>query len=281
LLLAATATAILSTDAVLVRAAHADAFDVMFWTGLLSAVSTFAFAALVDRTSPLARARRSGTAGALAGVLQGATVVCFVLGVTNTSVANAMVIIAAAPAVTALVGWLVLRERTSARVWTAIAVSLVAVVVIVSGSFGGGSVDGDLAAVGATLAYSLLTVLLRRHPDVDRATVVGIGGMVMAIVAAGPANVLDHSARTWTVLVAMGLVLGPLARVLIAFAPRYLPATEVALFAPVETVLATAWAFLVYDESPSARTWVGGAAIIAAVVWATVPARPRRVALAG
>jgi drug/metabolite transporter (DMT)-like permease len=55
----------------------------------------------------------------------------------------------------------------------------------------------------------------------------------------------------------------------------------VALFAPVETVLATVWAFLVYDESPSTRTWVGGAAIIAAVVWATVPTRQRRVALAG
>jgi drug/metabolite transporter (DMT)-like permease len=281
LLLAAGATALLSTDGVLVRAAHADAFDVMFWTGLLSAASSLTFAGLGDHTSPIARLRRSGRPGVVAGLLQGATVVGFVLGVSHTSVANTMVIIAAAPAVTALLAWLVLRERATTRVWAAIAVSLVAVAVIVSGSVGGGTVGGDLAAVGATIAYSLLTVVLRRHPATDRAAVVGIGGLVMAAVAAGPADVLDHSARTWVVFVAMGVVIGPLSRTMIAAAPRYLPATEVALFAPVETVLAIVWAFVFYDESPPVRTWVGGAAIVATVLWATVPTRPRRVTLAG
>jgi drug/metabolite transporter (DMT)-like permease len=73
----------------------------------------------------------------------------------------------------------------------------------------------------------------------------------------------------------MGAVVGPLARVLIATAPRYLPATEVALFAPVETVLATLWAYLAFDEAPSTRTWVGGAIILAAVLWGVWP-RPTR-----
>ena len=271
LLLAAAATAVLSTDAVVVRAADANAADVMFWTGLLSALATFTFATASSGTSPIARLRRSGRLGLLGGVLQGVTVVCFVYAVSSTSVANVMVLIAAAPVMTALLSWLLLRERTSGRVWAAIAVSAAAVGVIISGSLGGGSLAGDAGAVGATVAYALLTVFLRRHPGVDRAVVVGVGGIVMAVVSFGPADLLGHPARTWIAMLTLGVVIGPSARAMIAAAPRYLPATEVALFAPVETVLAIVWAYLVYDESPSDRTWFGGAVIVAAVLWSTWP----------
>jgi drug/metabolite transporter (DMT)-like permease len=186
------------------------------------------------------------------------------------------VLIAAAPLFTALLSWFVLRERTSRRVWIAIGVTVAAIGLVISGSLGGGHLDGDLAALGATVAYCCLTVALRRHPGVDRSVVVGIGGLVMAAAAVLPATLLGHSVETWLALLTMGVIVGPIARALIATAPRHLPATEVALFAPIETVLATLWAYFAFDEAPSTRTWVGGVVIVAAVVWATWPRRPAR-----
>ena len=51
-----------------------------------------------------------------------------------------------------------------------------------------------------------------------------------------------------------------------------------ALFAPVEMVLATVWAFLAFGETPAARTWLGGAIIIVSVVWGVWPGRTAELA---
>jgi drug/metabolite transporter (DMT)-like permease len=54
-------------------------------------------------------------------------------------------------------------------------------------------------------------------------------------------------------------------------APRYLPAPEVGLFAPVETIFASLWAYLAFSEALTATTWIGGAIVLAALLRATSP----------
>jgi drug/metabolite transporter (DMT)-like permease len=263
----------LSTDSLFIRLADADSFDIVFWVGLLMAVVLVGGTGLRDPSRLREQVRGDGRALALLALLQGSSVVLFVLAVQHTTVANVVVIVAAAPLVAAVLSWLVLRERTRARVWLAMAATAVGVAVVITGSAGGGSLDGDLFAIGAIVTFSLGAVVLRRRPDLSRPLVVGLGGAFMAVVALPWASVTGHPAKTWFALVAMGAVVGPLARVLIATAPRYLPATEVVLFAPVETVLATLWAFLAFGETPSARTWIGGAIIVLSVAWGVWPTR--------
>jgi drug/metabolite transporter (DMT)-like permease len=249
------------------------AFDVVLWVGVLSAVVMLSLARWRADRSLAALMRSGGWPLVAAGSLQGATAVLFVLAVTATSVANVMVIIAATPLVGAVAAWLVLRERTAARVWMAMAVTAAGIGLVVSGSLGAGSVTGDLYALGAITAFGLSSVVLRRHAGISAPLVVGVGGVVMALVAVAPASTLSHPPATWAALVAMGALAGPLARLMLAVAPRFLPVAEVALFAPMESALAILWAFLAFGEEPSARTWVGGTVILAGVV---VGARPGR-----
>jgi drug/metabolite transporter (DMT)-like permease len=54
-------------------------------------------------------------------------------------------------------------------------------------------------------------------------------------------------------------------------APRYVPTAEVALFAPVETVAATIWAWLAFAEVPATQTVIGGIIVLGAIALATWP----------
>jgi drug/metabolite transporter (DMT)-like permease len=272
ILLALGGMVVLSTDSLFARAADADRFDVVFWVGLFTATVTTLIGAARYRRGPLALVRRGGRPLVVAAVLQATTLTCFVVAVRTTTVANVVAIIAAAPLAAAALAWMLIGERSSRRVWIAAAVSAVGVLVVVGGSLGSGDVRGDLLAVGAIVAFAGAASVLRRHPDLDRTTMVGLGGAMMAVVAS-PAATTTHSTGTWLALVAMGAVVGPTARVMLALAPRYLTVGEVGLFAPLETVLATLWAYLAFDEVPPTATWFGAVIVLGALLWANWPRR--------
>lgn len=278
-LLAAGGMATLSTDSLFIRLADTGTYDVVFWVGLLTALVLLVVPGLVSPRDLRDQLAGRGGAVALLGVLQAAALLLFVVAVQHTAVANVVAILAAAPLAGALFGWLWLHERPARHVWIAMVACAAGVAVVVTGSAGGGGLLGVSCAVGAIVAFALAAVALRRCPDVSRSLVVGLGGALLALVTLPQATVTGHSATTWFALVAMGAVVGPLARVLIASAPRYLPAAEVTLFTPVETVLATLWAFFAFGETPALRTCIGGAIILASVaygVWPRRSAAPRR-----
>jgi len=258
-----------STDSLFIRLADTEGFDVTFWIGAFTAIVLTVALTVRDKQPPLGVVRRGGWMLWLAGALQAGSTCTFVLAVTKTSVANVVVIIAAAPLIAAVLSTVLLKERSPRRVWLAAGVVIVGVIIVVSGSFGGGALLGDLLAVVAITLFGCALVLLRRFPDIDRLAMVLLGGVGMAAVSFIPASLFGHSSTTWLALALMGLVFGPLARLLIAEAPKHLPAAEVGLFAPVETVAASVWAWLFFAEAPAARTVVGGLIIVAAVLWGT------------
>jgi len=259
----------ISSDSFFIRLADVDGFDVTFWVGVFSALITLSVLTIGQRVHPLDELRRTGWPLILAASLQAGSTSVFVLAVTLTSVSNVVVIVAAAPMFAAGLSSLILGERSSRRIWTAIGVVVIGVLIVVSGSFGGGSVAGDLLAVAAIFQFGCSLVLLRRFPEINRTLMVGLAGIGMALVAVVPATLSGHDSTTWVALLLMGLVFGPVSRVLLAAAPRYLPAAEVGLFTPVETVAASLWAWLFFEEAPTAATVIGGVIIIAAVIWGT------------
>ncbi len=270
ILLAAGGMAIISTESVFARLADADGFDITFWVGVFTVLVTGTLTTVRDG-NPLPRIAAQGRPLWISSVLQALMTTFFVLAVTNTSIANVVVIIAAGPLFAALFSWLLLRERTSTSTWIGIVLSAVGITIVMSGSFGGGSPLGDVLALGAISAYSLGVVLLRRHPEIDVTLVVGLGGGLMSLLAVVPAELFGHDLVAWLALLAMGAITGPAARMMLGSAPRHIPAAQVGLFAPMETVLATLWGFLFFAEAPAATTWIGGAVILAGLLYAIWP----------
>ncbi len=258
-----------SSDSFFIRLADIDGFDVTFWTGTFTAVVLGLLLRFREGERPLRLVRSGGWPLWVAALLQAGSTSAFVLAVTKTSVSNVVVIIAAAPLFAAVLGWLFLRESNTRRVWTAVVVVMGGVLIVVSGSIGGGSLDGDLFAVAAITQFGISLVLLRRFPGIHRMAMVALAGVGMALIAVLPATLTGHSTTAWIAVVLMGAIFGPFSRVLIAEAPKHLNAAEVGLFVPVETVAASLWAWLFFAEVPPGTTVIGGIVVVIGVLWGT------------
>jgi drug/metabolite transporter (DMT)-like permease len=269
--LAAGGMLLVSTDSYFVRLGDAPGATMAFLMACGSTV-TLGLAAAWPRSSDdslTARARHAPRALLIVAVLSAATQLAFIVAVTRSRVSNVVVIVAGAPLVAAIAAAVLLGERPRRNVQVAIAMTTVGIAAVMSGSLGTPSLDGDLLAVLAIICFALSIVAWRRHPDLDRPLTLASGSLIMAI---GTLPMVDWSAIDARALLAgalMGLIANPAGRMLYSSAPRFAPAAEVAVFAPVETVAATLWAWLAFSEVPSLRTSLGGAIVIASVLVAT------------
>ncbi|SVA59995.1 uncharacterized protein METZ01_LOCUS112849 [marine metagenome] len=278
LLLAFTGMFLVSSDSLLVRVAERDSevdgWTIAFMVGLFSSPVAWSLAASsLGRTTVATVVRWRGTL-LLTGLLGAVSTTAFLTAVTLTAASNVVAIIAAGPIFAALLSRLALHEYTSARTWRAIGATVVGIAVIVGGSMTGGGVGGDLLALLAIGGFSINLVIWRRHPDLPRTLVVAATATCTVVVTAVPADVslLDQRALIATLL--MGGFFGPVARLCMSTATRHAPAAEVSLFTPVETVAASLWVWLWFDEVPATPTFIGGAIVVVAVSYGlTGPAR--------
>ena len=278
LLLAFTGMFLVSSDSLLVRVAEhdseVDGWTIAFMVGLFSSPVAWSLAASsLGRTTVATVVRWRGTL-LLTGLLGAVSTTSFLTAVTLTAASNVVAIIAAGPIFAALLSRLALHEHTSARTWRAIGATVVGIAVIVGGSMTGGGVGGDLLALLAIGGFSINLVIWRRHPDLPRTLVVAATATCTVVVTAVPADVslLDQRALIATLL--MGGFFGPVARLCMSTATRHAQAAEVSLFTPVETVAASLWVWLWFDEVPATPTFIGGAIVVVAVSYGlTGPAR--------
>lgn len=278
-LLAMGGVLLISLDSLWIRLSEAGSWDVAFWVGVFTFVGISMVLPLRTGDSIVTVIRRDRSPLVASSMLNTISVVMFIVAVGLTTVANTVAILAAAPIASAVVARVIIGERPSTRTWWAIAGSVVGIVIIVAGSIGAGSVSGDAAAVVAVLAFAGNVTLWRRFPAISRLGVIGLGGLFTAIVAFVPAQPFEVDGRALAILAIMGLLTGPAGRVSLASSTRYLPAAQVGLFTPVETVAATAWAWLFLSEAPPLATVIGGVIVILSVLYgsyrrsAVLPAR--------
>ncbi len=256
---------IISVDALLVRLAVTGSWNVVFWRGLLMFLSLGVLYRVRSGRGLVPALVRGGWPAAFSSLLFGLGGTFFVSSVMYTRVANTVVIISSAPLFAALFTRVFLREAVPVRTWAAIGLGLAGVLLVFSGSLGGGGLTGDVIALLAACNVGGNLTLLRRHSDLSRIPLVCAGGLIMAGIALPFADPLDITLQGGIALGIMGLVQMPLALTLIARSTRFLPSPEVSLFILVETVLSPIWVWLVLGEEPPDATLLGAALIIPAL----------------
>jgi multidrug transporter EmrE-like cation transporter len=148
--------------------------------------------AIQNRGRVLEKIVQSGMPGVWSGLALGATFFFFILSVTQTTVANTLVLMSTGPFFAALAGRLFLGEHVPLRTWIAIAVALAGVVLMFADSLGTGQLAGNLLALGVPIAFAANVVVLRRHrASVDLVPSVLLAGVFSIIVAAPLAAVRD------------------------------------------------------------------------------------------
>ena len=260
---------LMSIDPVFIRYAGVSGFDTAFLFGLFTAISMPIVLQSIDKRGLVKAVKESGWPLLLAGILMLGSASGLVFSIKNTSIANTFVILSATPAMAALFSWLLLRELTSRSTWLAIISVMIGITVVSFGSLGTGHWVGDVLAVFSVICLALLFTLLRKYQGVSRMASVGLGGLLLALVMFLFATPSAYSMNTWFIMALMGLFTAPLGRVLSMVATRYITAAEVSMTLMLETVLATIWAFIFFNEVPPATSIVGGSIILITIFWYT------------
>ena len=266
LLMSVFAVVILSPDSVLIRlveeaSPEVDSWTVLFWRGLLYAVGVSLLVFMKYGSKTIAEFKNIGKGGLVIGFFSGISTGTFVFAIVYTSIANALVIISTGPIMIAIVAWFLLKEKSSVITWTSMIIVFIGIYIVMSGSFGGKNLVGDFFALITAVMMGFTFTLTRKYKEVNMVPVNAIGGLIAALIAFLMANQITVPAEVVGYIIAMGAILS-ISFSLITIAPRYMPAAEVGMIMPLETVLGSLIAWYVINEVPSVNALVGGTIVI-------------------
>lgn len=265
-----------STAGLFTKGVSADAWVVIFWRGVSAALFTLGYAVL--RGDFRSEMRQFGGPATLAMLLNASGTVAFIPAFKLTSIANVAMIWASAPFVTALLAWWFLKERPSKRVVLASCVAIVGVFIVVSGSFGGGTLLGDALAFWMTLMIAGMMVLYRRWPETPVLLPNILASIVLLPFAVWFSTPMQVISSELMIILAFGAVFS-VASVAITMGARILPPSEAALLSALETPLAPIWALLLLNEMPTGPAIIGGALILSALIWSQMRGKTKKSAV--
>lgn len=212
--------------------------------------------------------RSIGRTGVALAICMAGANACFVFALNHASVASVLFIQAMAPFVAVVLSRIVLGEVASRRTWiaTVIAVAGVGVMVGDPSSISG---VGLVASIVMTILFAITIVLARRSKHVSMTPAV----LLTQLMVVGVAFLFAHpSAVTggdlWR-LVLLGVFQMGLSQLLFVVGARLIPASQTALLTLLEVVLGPIWVWIAYRENPGTATLIGGAVVLAAVIYQT------------
>lgn len=272
MVLVLTAGLLWSVQALIIRQMDdAGSWAILFWRSLIMVPVLVAFLAWRSGGSPLPAFRKAGTGGVLGGIALMVAMAGSIIGFQATTVANAAFLLAASPFLAAILGRLILREPVSLQTGIAIAVALVGIFIMVREGLSAGAWLGNIAALTAALGFAAFTVSLRWRRIDDNLPCVITGAIFAVITGAlvapqvGEPLMIPAGDLFWCAL--MGVVTMSGGMILYTYGSKVVPSAELALLSNTEVMLAPFWVWLLMGETASTGTFVGGAVLLAAILF--------------
>jgi DME family drug/metabolite transporter len=217
--------------------------------------------------------RKAGWTGLTAGIAAAAASMFYILALAEITVANALFMVGISPFVAAFAGRWLLGEAVARRVWLAMLLALLGVVVMVGNGLVLGRLHGNLLALGSAACFAAFVVLLRYGRQTDMLPALLHNGVISMLVAslvlaasgaAAPFRVSGYDLALCLLLGAVQLGLGS---ILFTRGARYVPAAELQLLSMAELALGPLWVWLAVREVPTAGTLAGGGLVLAAIAF--------------
>jgi drug/metabolite transporter (DMT)-like permease len=254
-----------STAGLFTRLIPLDSWTLLVWRGLFGALGIAVVILALERRNAVASFRKMNLPSWLYAGLGALAMVFYITSLRNTSVAHVAVIYATAPFLAAAFGWLIMREKPGL---SAIAASLVASagVAIMVGLAIEGSLFGDALAFGMTLSMALIIIVARHSRNIPVMPVACLSALLSGLVCWPLGDPLAVTGHELFLLALFGIINSAVGLALFTLGARLLPAIETALIGALDAPLAPLWVWLVFNETPSGSTMIGGAIVFVAVV---------------
>ncbi len=255
---------ILSPDGLLTTMLSMNDWALIFWRGVLLAISLMAMTVILHGRKALAVTKAIGWTGIGVGILFGTGTIFFVLAVRLTTIANALFLLSVAPLFGAVFSRIFLGERIAPRTYLTALIVAGGTALIFGGNLSGQNLWGNLAALAVAAAGGGFFVMLRSRPMPDPAPAFALGGLFAALVGLvlAPSDLGVPDGDLLPLLI-LGLFVLPVSFALAGRGPRYLPAPEVNLIMLLEAVFGPIWGVIIIGQIPSGLVLTGGAIVLA------------------
>jgi drug/metabolite transporter (DMT)-like permease len=243
----------------------------------LAVMVLFGISILAGHTLPRSRDRVALLGLGMLG--NGLYQVFFIEGIARTRAGDAALLIAAAPALMATIGWLRGSERTRPRGVAGIALSLAGIALVVFGDAGAGAGGssrflGDAFILAGCVCWSLYTVLLKPYTEriegIPLSAVTMAGGAVpLVLVSASSLARTDWQAVTpgaWGAVAYSGLFALALAYLFWYRGVKTLGPTRTGMYSNLQPVIALVVAWATLGETPRLPQLAGAACILSGLV---------------
>ena len=261
LLIAFFGVLMLTPDPVLVRLADADTFTILFWRGIFYALGVLAILFATYRKNTFKELKNIGRPGIWIGILSGIGGVTFIAAIQYTSIAKVLVIISTAPMVVAIISWVIINEKPKLYTWISMLIIVTGIYIVMKGDTGTLNVMGSSLAVISIIAGGYSFALTRKYSNVNMVPAMIVNALVVSGVGLAFSSSFYLPFDSLIYVIAGGILLA-IAFSLITLAPRFIPASEVAMFMPLGTIFGIISAWLVINEQPSSSSIVGGSIVV-------------------
>ena len=265
--LVAAAAVLWSTGGLFVRALDLDLWTMLAWRALFAALSLTVIIVARNRSRTLSQLKRMGWPGLIAIPISFVSITSFVAAVKLTTVANVMIVYATVPFLAAGVSYLWIGERPSRRVLVASGVAFVGIALMAGAAPRLQDVAGNAVAFLMTFMFAVQLVMARRYPTLPMAPVNCGGAALCALVFFPLASSTIPSLHELFILLLFGVATTGGAYVLFLIGGRYIPTGEAGLIGMLDVVLSPLWVWWLFDEQPSTAALIGGAIVLASVLW--------------
>lgn len=222
-----------SSSGLFIRLIGSDLMTTLFWRGIVSGTVVFALFLFLEGRKAWPILKKMRGPSFWAALFSAAAMITGIGSMYYTSIADAMVIYATGPLITAFVAFLTIGERPNRATLVASAAALAGVIVMLAGRSGGSSLFGIVLAVLMTLTASGLAIIMRHHRDVPMLPAMAASAWLCSFATFWFADPTSVGPQDFLLIIAFGIVQNALGLILYTWGAWRIPAADAGLIVMV------------------------------------------------
>jgi RarD protein len=245
----------------------------LFARGLIIFIILNFYLYLNEGTSFVKNYLRIGLSGMVGSVGLASAMMSFIWSITHTSVAITLLCLAAMPLITALLGFIFLKEKISINTWISIVVAAIGIYIMAMNDQKIDNTTGLVFGLTSAFGFSIYSISLRWRKETPQFTTVSLAGLICALFSFYimiQSNSSLFSSSKNEMLFSLHGTLVCIGLILYSIGSKHLPAAELTLLSLTEVIGGIFWVWLPLfgiNEVPSANTIIGGFIIFMSLIY--------------
>ncbi|MCX8057961.1 MAG: DMT family transporter [Spirochaetes bacterium] len=272
-----------------IRLVSVSPWTIIFFRSISMSITIFFFIIMFYRKNCFKVFKDLGIEGTWVSILLALTTFFYVLSISKTTVANALLLQGTAPIWATLFGYILLKEKINFSIILSLFFSFFGIILILfnknetsllanlnenffsfdnffKATLSGKNLLGNIFALitGFCLAGQIL--IIRKNPTINLIPATVVGGLFAAILSLFFRPEFYIKFKDFTILLFLGAIQIGLGYILFYRGSKNLPVNLSSLITLLETLLGPLWVFLIFGEYISKNTIIGGIIILISLI---------------